>query len=55
MFASDSDQVATRLDLARAYLDMGDDEGARRILEQVITAGTDEQQRDAQALLDRIG
>ncbi|MFN2289310.1 MAG: FimV/HubP family polar landmark protein, partial [Chromatocurvus sp.] len=55
MFASDSDQVATRLDLARAYIDMGDDEGARRILEQVVTVGTEEQQREAQALLDRIG
>lgn len=55
MFAADADQVATRLDLARAYLDMGDDEGARRILEQVVAAGSDEQQREAQALLDRIG
>lgn len=55
MFATEADQVATRLDLARAYLDMGDDEGARGILEQVVAAGSDEQQREAQALLDRIG
>ncbi|MEQ8516203.1 MAG: FimV/HubP family polar landmark protein, partial [Chromatocurvus sp.] len=55
MFAADADQVATRLDLARAYLDMGDDDGARRILEQVVAEGSQEQQREAQALLDRIG
>ncbi len=55
MFAAEADQVATRLDLARAYLDMGDDEGARGILEQVVAAGSDEQRREAQALLDRIG
>lgn len=55
VFAADEDQVATRLDLARAYLDMGDDDGARRILEQVVSEGSQQQQREAQALLDRIG
>ncbi|MFN2327645.1 MAG: FimV/HubP family polar landmark protein [Chromatocurvus sp.] len=55
MFATDSDQIATKLDLARAYLDMGDDDGASRILEQVASAGSEEQQREARALLDRIG
>ncbi len=55
MFATDADQVATKLDLARAYLDMGDDEGARGILEQVISAGSEAQEREARALLDRIG
>jgi Tfp pilus assembly protein FimV len=29
MIADDADQMATKLDLARAYIDMGDSEGAR--------------------------
>lgn len=55
VFATDADQIATKLDLARAYLDMGDDDGARRILEQVLSAGSEAQEREARALLDRIG
>ena len=55
VFAADADQVATRLDLARAYLDMGDDDGARRILDQVVSEGSPEQQSEARALLERIG
>jgi pilus assembly protein FimV len=55
VFAADADQVATRLDLARAYLDMGDAEGARRILEQVAETGNEDQRSEAQSLLDRLG
>ena len=29
-------EVGTKLDLARAYMDMGDPEGARSILEEVV-------------------
>jgi pilus assembly protein FimV len=32
----DSDEIGTKLDLARAYMDMGDPDGARGILEEVI-------------------
>lgn len=55
MFADDGDPQSTKLDLARAYIDMGDDDGARQILEEVIAAGGDEQQREARELLDRLG
>lgn len=46
--------AATKLELARAYLDMGDVEGARGMLEEVAQEGTDEQRQDARRLLDEI-
>ena len=52
---SDTDAVATKLDLARAYVDMGDSEGAREMLEEVLLEGDNQQQSDAKALLDSIG
>jgi pilus assembly protein FimV len=53
-FLSDADESATKLDLARAYIDMGDKEGARDILAEVLEEGRDDQKREAQALLDSI-
>jgi pilus assembly protein FimV len=55
VIAADSNGVSTKLDLARAYLDMGDEDGARQILEEVIAEGGDELKNEASALLDRIG
>ncbi len=49
-----ADPMATKIDLARAYLDMGDKEGAREILEEVIQEGNQEQQSAAKALLQQI-
>lgn len=46
--------AATKLELARAYLDMGDVEGARGMLEEVTQEGTSEQRQDARRLLDEI-
>jgi len=45
------DEVATKLDLARAYLEMGDKEGAREILQEVINEGNDRQQGDARNIM----
>lgn len=45
------DEVATKLDLARAYLEMGDKEGAREILQEVISEGNDKQQGDARSMM----
>ena len=53
--AADSNGLSTKLDLARAYLDMGDDDGARQILDEIIVEGSEELQAEARALLDRIG
>ncbi len=50
----DSDEVATKLDLARAYIDMGDAEGAKDMLQEVLEEGTDEQKQDANELLGRL-
>ena len=54
VFASDGDEIATKLDLARAYMDMGDHEGTRNILEEVLLDGSDSQKQEAQSLLDSI-
>ncbi len=47
-------EIGTKLDLARAYMDMGDPDGARSILEEVIAEGDDAQKVDAQRLLDKL-
>ncbi|MEP5766524.1 MAG: FimV/HubP family polar landmark protein [Halieaceae bacterium] len=54
VFAADGDEIATKLDLARAYIDMGDHDGARSILDEVQQDGSESQQQEAQLLLDRI-
>jgi pilus assembly protein FimV len=53
-FLADADEVATKLDLARAYIDMGDQEGARDILDEVHNEGNEEQRREAAELLEKI-
>ncbi len=54
VYASEADPMDTKLDLARAYLDMGDEEGARPVLEEVIEGGDLQQQAEARELLLRI-
>ena len=48
-------EVGTKLDLARAYIDMGDPDGARSILEEVVNEGDDSQKDEAQELLEGLG
>jgi pilus assembly protein FimV len=48
-------QVSTKLDLARAYFDMGDMEGARNTLEEVLMEGNDDQKKEAEELLHQTG
>jgi len=50
----DVDEISTKLDLARAYLDMGDHEGTRGILEEVIAEGNDEQKKEASDLMAKL-
>jgi pilus assembly protein FimV len=47
-------EVGTKLDLARAYVDMGDPAGARSILEEVLDEGDEGQRQQAQQLLDSL-
>src|SRR5262249_18621862 len=44
-------EVGTKLDLARAYMDMGDPDGARNILEEVLHEGSAAQKQEAQRLM----
>jgi len=53
-FFSGSDEVATKLDLARAYIDMGDHQGARDILDEVVKDGDDTQRQEAEDILSRL-
>lgn len=54
VYATEADPMDTKLDLARAYIDMGDDDGARPVLEEVIAGGDLQQQAEARELLLRI-
>jgi pilus assembly protein FimV len=49
------DEVGTKLDLARAYVEMGDKEGAREILTEVLAEGSDKQIADAKGLMSSLG
>jgi pilus assembly protein FimV len=53
-FLAGTDEAATKLDLARAYIEMGDSDGARDILEEVALEGNDEQKAEAQELLKNL-
>jgi pilus assembly protein FimV len=47
-------EVGTKLDLARAYMDMGDPEGARSILSEVLLEGSVSQKQEARRLMDTL-
>ena len=47
-------EVGTKLDLARAYVDMGDPSGARSILEEVLDEGDEGQKQQARQLLESL-
>lgn len=48
------EDVATKLDLAKAYQEMGDGNGAREILEEVVRDGNEQQRNEAEALLQAL-
>ncbi|HEX6614049.1 MAG TPA: FimV/HubP family polar landmark protein [Rhodanobacteraceae bacterium] len=52
--AFSDDPVDTKLDLARAYLDMGDPAGARAMLEEVLNEGSQMQKDEAKRLLEGV-
>jgi pilus assembly protein FimV len=52
---SAADEVGTKLDLARAYVEMGDQEGAREILNEVLAEGSASQKADARGMLSSLG
>ncbi|MEC5396795.1 FimV/HubP family polar landmark protein [Uliginosibacterium sp. H1] len=50
-----NEEVSTKLELARAYEEMGDLEGARELLEEVVTDGASQQKDQARQILARLG
>jgi pilus assembly protein FimV len=48
------DEIGTKLDLAKAYVDMGDGDGAKSILEEVMEEGDDAQKKQAEELLAQL-
>jgi pilus assembly protein FimV len=53
-FLSGTDEAATKLDLARAYIEMGDSDGARDILDEVVVEGDSGQKTEAREMLSRL-
>ena len=51
-FLAGADECATKLDLARAYMDMEDADGAKDLLNEVLASGSEEQKQEAQSILD---
>ena len=52
---ADNPEVATKLELAQAYQEMGDKEGARELLQEVLKEGTPVQQEQARSKLEALG
>ncbi len=52
--AEDWDAVGTKLDLAKAYVEMGDSESARDLLEEVSKEGSSAQREEAQKMLEDL-
>ena len=53
-FLAGTDECATKLDLARAYIDMEDIFGARELLQEVADEGSDLQKSEARELLANL-
>ena len=53
-FLQGDDEDTTKLDLATAWIDMGDAEGAREILDEVLREGAPEHQERARELLAKL-
>ncbi len=51
---TDMDEIETKLDLAKAYIDMGDTDSAKDIIMQVLETGSGEQKKSAQQLLKEL-
>ena len=53
-FLAGTDECATKLDLARAYVDMEDVDGAKELLQEVVQEGNDAQKQEAKDLMDKL-
>ncbi len=53
--AEEISEVATKIELAKAYEEMGDKEGARELLDEVLKEGNASEQQRAREMLSRLG
>lgn len=53
-YIAGDDVVASKLDLARAYLDMGDQSSAKDLLQAIVQEGNDKQKKEASDLLTHM-
>ncbi len=51
---TDMDEFETKIDLAKAYIDMGDELAAREIAEEVLDKGNEAQKEAAQVIIDKL-
>jgi len=51
---TDMDEFETKIDLAKAYIDMGDVAAAKDVAQEVLEKGTDAQKQEAQAIIDQL-
>ena len=53
-FMSSQEAVPVKIDLARAYLEMGENEAAREVLEAILAQGNEVQRAEAERLLSTV-
>ena len=51
----DNDTIETKIDLIKAYIDMGETAAAKEIIREVLAKGSEAQQAIAKGLLDELG
>ncbi|MCH8846078.1 MAG: hypothetical protein IIC11_04995 [Proteobacteria bacterium] len=51
---SEDDEMASQLDLAKAYIELGDNENAKTILDEIIAQGSDAFRKQAEELIGQI-
>ena len=51
---SADDEIATQLALAKAYIELGDNENAKTILDEIIAEGSDAFRKQAEELIGQI-
>jgi len=54
MAVGDADEMDTMMDLAKAYIDMGDNDSASSALDEIVKSGNPEQRSEAETLLRKI-
>jgi len=51
---TEDDEMASQLDLAKAYIELGDNENAKTILDEIIVQGSESYRKQAEELIGQI-